>query len=163
MNILDIIIIIFIAAGFFLGWKLRAINLFSMTISLIAGIWTANHFHLQLLGLYGDLPPTVSHILAWLTAFLATAITISILGTIITKAFEIIRLKWLDHLLGSMLAVAVVLGLLTISITIIDNLARTYRWKIIEHSTLAPILLHTAGPLIQQGLDKFPQIKQSFK
>ncbi|MCK5243600.1 CvpA family protein [bacterium] len=163
MNFLDIIIVVSIAVGFFIGWKLRAINLFCMVISLVAGILVANHFHPQLLGLFRDLPTAVSHTLAWLTAFLATAVTISIIGGIISKAFELIRLKWLDHLLGAVLAITLMLGLLIISLTIIDNLARTYRWKIIEHSVLSPVLLKIARPLISQGIDKIPRLNNFLK
>jgi uncharacterized membrane protein required for colicin V production len=163
MNFLDIIIIVGIAVGFFLGWKLRAINLFCLTLSLLAGIWVANHFHPQLIGLYRDLPLAVGRTLAWLTVFLATAVTISILGGILSKTFEIIRLQWLDHLLGALLALTVVLGLLAITLTALDNLARTYRWRIIEHSALAPLLLKTTRPLIQQGAKEIPKLKQTFK
>jgi uncharacterized membrane protein required for colicin V production len=163
MNFLDIIIVVGIAIGFFIGWKLRAINLFCMVVSLIAGIWVANRFHPQLLGLYRDLPATVSQTLAWLTAFLATAVTISIFGGMVTKAFELIRLKWLDHLLGAVLAITVVLGLMIIGLTVMDNLAKTYRWRIIEHSALSPLLLKTARPLISEGISKIPLLKNSFK
>lgn len=163
MNFLDIIIVVGIAIGFFTGWKLRAINLFCMVISLVAGIWVANHFHPQLLGLYRDLPTAVSQPFAWITAFLATAVTISIFGGMVSKAFELIRLKWLDHILGAVLAIMVVLGLLIISLTMLDNLARTYRWRIIERSALSPVLLKTARPLISQGINKIPQLKDAFK
>ncbi|MCD4813365.1 CvpA family protein [bacterium] len=160
MNYLDIFIIICLAISFFFGWKLRAISLFGMVISLIAGIWVGNHFHPHLIGLYRDLPAAVGHTLAWVTAFLAAAITLSIAFGLISKIFEVIRLQWLDHLLGAALAITLMLGMLIISMTVIDNLAKNYHWKVIKNSTLAPFLVKTARPYIQQGLEKFPRWKQ---
>ncbi len=159
MNILDFIIAGCFLLAFFVGWKLKALNLLGMTLSLLAGIWLANHFHTSLLGLYRDFPAVLRHSLAWITAFLAIAVTISILFTMLAKAFEIIRLQWLDHLLGAVLALVVMLGLLMIAATVMDTVSRWYGWKIVERSRLAPALVQTARPLIQKGLHQFPRLK----
>lgn len=163
MNFLDILIIAGITVGFFIGWKLRAISLLGIVVSLLAGIWVANHFHPQLIALYRDLPPAVGRILAWLTVFIATAVIISILVGLVSKMFEIINLQWLDRLLGAMLTVTVVLGLSVVSLTVVDHLAKTYRWLIIEHSTLAPLLLKVSRPLIQQGVEKIPGLQRNVR
>lgn len=161
MNILDFIIAGCLLLAFFVGWKLKALNLLGMTLSLLAGIWLANHFHTSFLGLYHNFPAVLRHSLAWITVFLAVAVTISILFTMLAKAFEIVRLQWLDHLLGAVLALVVMLGLLMIAATVTDTASRLYGWKIVERSRLAPALVHTARPLIQKGLHRFPRLKQS--
>jgi membrane protein required for colicin V production len=161
MNFLDLIIIVGVIIGFFVGWKLRAINLFGIALALVAGIWFANQFHPHILGLYRDLPATVASTCAWLTVFLATVITVSILSSLASKMFELSRLQWIDRLLGALLAAGVVLGLLIIGLNAADNLAKTYKWRIIEHSLLAPELLNLSRPLIQQGVNKIPSLKNS--
>lgn len=160
MHFLDIIIIVSLALGFLLGWKLRAVHLAGMALSLIAGILIANHYHAQLLGCFRQFPLPVGRILSWLALFLVTAVIISILSGLISRAFEVIRLKWLDHLAGAALGVCFILGLLIIGLTALEHLSRIYRWQIVQHSTLSAPLLKASSPLSRQCLSSFPQLKQ---
>ncbi len=163
MHLLDIIIIICLASGFLLGWKLRAIHLTGMALSLIVGVLIANHYYTQLLGSFRQFPLPVGRILSWLVLFLITAITISILGSLISRAFEVIRLKWLDHLVGAALGIGLILGLLIIGLTALEHLARIYRWQIIQRSTLSAPLLKATRPLTRQCLTAFPKLRRALK
>ncbi len=163
MNLLDIILIVSLALGFLLGWKLRAIHLTGMALSLIAGILIANHYYPQLLGSFRQFPLPVSRILSWLVLFLVTAVTISILGGLLSKAFEVIRLKWLDHLLGAALGIGFILGLLIIGLTALEHLSRIYRWQIVQRSTLSAPLLQATRPLTRQCLTAFPKLRRALK
>lgn len=159
MNILDLIIIVTLSIAFLLGWKIRAIHLLGMVASLFLGIWIANHYHIQLLSLYQGLPPAINVTLAWLTTFLIAVISISIIFSFVAKTFEFIRLKWLDRLLGAALSLVFILVVVIISLLVINTMAKTFQWKIIDHSVLAKSLLQTVQPFIQNRFHHYPKLK----
>lgn len=162
MNLLDLIIIVSISLAFLLGWKLRAIHLIGMFFALFLSIGIANRYHEQMLSFFHRLPPAINLPIAWLATFLISIIAISILVTFISKTFELIRLKWLDRLLGAGLAVAFTSTLLIIFLLVINILAQTFDWKIVDQSVFAKPLLKSIQPMIKKRMYNYPKMKKVF-
>ncbi len=161
MNVLDLLMMILLLLAVLLGWKFRALNLLGLTVSLAAGIWTANHFQGQLADLYRHVSPLLGGPLAWLTLFAAVAILMAVFFSSLAKSIDHIQLAWLDRGVGALLAFLVMLGLLLAGVTMLDNFARPLGSKIVEKSRLAPPLLKIARPFIRQGLDAVPQLEKT--
>ncbi len=160
MNSLDVVIIIALIFSFFLGWKLRALHLLGMLLSLVVGIWAANHYHHYAQGLVAALGPTFTPMAAWLLTFLAAAIAVSLVVTVVAKTFDLIRLQWLDRLLGAGLSMVFMLGLLSILLIMINVMAQANHWVIMDKSLLAKPLLNITKPLLQKKLKQYPSTRQ---
>ncbi len=160
MNILDIIILIALTFSFFLGWKLRAIHLLGMILSLAVGIWAANHYHHYWLGLFKSLSPPLGQAAAWFLTFLAAAIVVSIGVTLLAKTFDLIRLQWLDRLLGAAMSMLFTLGLLSILLVMTNILAQANHWTLVDKSLFAKPLLNITRPLLQKKLHQYPSTRQ---
>jgi uncharacterized membrane protein required for colicin V production len=163
MNVLDLLMLILLLLAVLLGWKFRALNLLGLTVSLAAGIWAANHFQGQLAELYRHFSPLLGGTLAWLTLFSAVAILMAVFFSSLARSVDHIQMAWLDRFLGALLALVVMLGLLLVGVTMLDNFARPLGSKIVENSRLAPPLLKTARPFIRLGMDAVPQLDKTLK
>ena len=147
MNALDIAIIIIIFINLYLGWKLRAINMLGMLASLVLGVFAANKFHPQFQEMFSHLPEVAGTLLAWLTVFLITAITITILNNFLSKAFEIIRLRWLDSLIGALFSLILTLFFLSILLNFINNFTHVFHWQIAKKSYLINLIIEITDPI----------------
>lgn len=163
MNALDLLMMVLLLLAVLLGWKLRALNLLGLVVSLSAGIWAANHFQGQLAELYRHFSPLLGGTLAWLTLFSAVAILMAVFFSSLAKSVDHIQLAWLDRCLGALLALVVMAGLLLVGVTMLENFAKPLGSKVVENSRLAPPLLKIGRPIIRQGLDAVPRLEKTLK
>lgn len=105
MNSLDIYISIPIIIGIIIGFSKGLIKeIIGITI-LVGGVWLAKIFHHGIgswLAVKMDISEKTANVLAFIGIFIVVAITLSVLGKILEKAFETIALGGLNKLIGAL-------------------------------------------------------------
>jgi uncharacterized membrane protein required for colicin V production len=160
VNLPDILIGICLVLSFFLGWKLRAIRLIGILVVVAAGIWMANHFYEQFYEVFPPMAPETSRLLAWFLLFIVTVVTLMLLGSLVLQAAEISGLLWLDHLLGAALTTLVAAVLIAAFLMSMNTLAKPPSWTVQKKSVLAPMLIKTAGPLVDASRKGLPWLQK---
>ncbi len=105
MNSLDIYIAIPIVIGLILGFSKGLIKEIIGLVILVGGIWLAKIFDSSLalwLMTKTEVNEKTAKVLAFLILFIAVAISLSVLGKIIEKAFETIALGGLNKVVGGL-------------------------------------------------------------
>ncbi len=111
MNYIDIIILVTVLLGFFIGWKLRGIFMIIIPIAFLAGIVTANFGHVWLAKLLAPhvSDPSRSVLFSYLIIFILASSLIVFVGVAITHFFEFMSLAFIDRILGSILLITLLL------------------------------------------------------
>ena len=119
MQIIDIIILILLLAGAITGFRKGFIKQLASLAGLVVGLLAAK----MLYGVVADKMigtitenATFAHILAFVLIWIVVPILFTLVASLLTKAFEIISLGWLNRLLGA--ALGAVKWLLFISLFI---------------------------------------------
>jgi uncharacterized membrane protein required for colicin V production len=111
MNYIDIILIIVVLLGFFIGWKLRGIFMIIIPVAFILGIVAANF------GYHGLAKLFVKHIadesrrttISYVIIFLVTSSFIVFAGVFITHFFDFLSLAFIDRILGAAILITALL------------------------------------------------------
>jgi|GEM_PF-4871129 len=154
MNILDIGIGVGLILAFFLGWKIR--------VARLAGIWMANHFQGQVAEVFTSFSPENARLAAWFILFVAALITVGLLGGMVLQAAQAEQLRWLDEILGAILAGAVFLVMATIGMITLQELDRSNPFALIQKSLFAPRLIKLVEPAYRSSLKEFPKVRKFF-
>jgi uncharacterized membrane protein required for colicin V production len=161
MNALDIACILLFILSLWLGWKIQGIRMLTIAAAIVLGAWSAQHFQGRLLeGFQEHVAPRAAAFLSWFTPFLMTGILVYLLGTMTAALAEAIQLKWLDHLLGALIAGLLTLTLLAAGLEISQSSPRKNHWKP-GQSLLAKPLLQTAQPLLQSSRELWHALEQA--
>lgn len=157
MNWVDIIIVIILIVGFAKGIGNGFVRGLFGLIALVLGIIVAstNYQQISELLLY-RLPggERLQDIIAFMLVFLIVLIVVSLIGNLVSKAFKLAALGWLDRLAGAFLGVFVsclFVGFLLILVVI----AGFHETNGVRRSTVAPVVvsvLDTAVAFAPQGV-----------
>ena len=152
MNPLDMALVLGVAGACFAGWRFRAIGLLGLGLALGAGVLAANRYA-------GDLAPALHRLpagadaVAWLVPFALTAGSVLAAAALASALVAWIRLRWLDRLLGALLAGFCMLVLAALALTAAAAWSPTLpSSRLIGESRLARPLLDAAAPWLPTHL-----------
>ena len=121
MNILDFILLTILAIALIRGLIRGMIRQVASLLGLIAGFVMAGHLYLRVIPLFKSHLPSLPYleVFAYLAVYLATWLTVVLLGYVFVKLSRAMLMAWADSLLGAILglfkglvtAVIVVAGL----------------------------------------------------
>lgn len=106
MGTIDILILIVIGIGFFIGYSKGGVKLFVSTVGLILGLYIAK---LMYIPLSEKLCPSMTHSMGFAKAFafiliwIAVPILCTFAGGFFTKALEAMHINWLNRWAGAAL------------------------------------------------------------
>ncbi len=111
MNALDITILLILIATATLGMSVGIVRFFFACLSLTLGIYLARLFHVplgrELCELFRKLSPTVGAAAASFIIFFFATVIIFQVGLGILRMLQTLKMRWLDRLLGGLVALAV--------------------------------------------------------
>ena len=159
MNILDIILLIcFVPAlvqGIRKGFIAQAISI----ISIIVGIWASARFADLVAGWvaqYITASEPVIKLVAFALILIVVFIVLGLLGKMLEGMFRLVMLGWLNRLLGaifSLLKAGLIIGLLIIAFTSLNETFRFVQESVLNESVLYPSLKKLASEI-------FPYLKE---
>ena len=111
MNYIDVILIITVMTGFFLGWKLRGVLIVVIPIAFIAGIFAANSGYLSLSGMLIKQIPTESKrlLISYVIVFLAASSILVFAGVVLSRFFDFFNMAFVDRIFGAALLITVLI------------------------------------------------------
>jgi uncharacterized membrane protein required for colicin V production len=111
MNYIDIVILIAVITGFFIGWKLRGILIVIIPLAIIAGIFAANLGYHNLAGLLVKHIPTESKrfLISYSVIFLVTSSVIIFAGVVLSRFFDFFNLAFIDRIFGAAILISLLL------------------------------------------------------
>ena len=118
INTLDVIMIIPLAWGIFMGFKKGLIIELASLIALLAGIYIAVHFSFftsSILSEYIDISPGLLPIVSFILTFVIVVLGVHFIGKIVEKLVKLVALGFFNRLGGavfSMLKYAIFLSIL---------------------------------------------------
>ena len=142
MNILDIIIIISMAAALIEGLAKGFISQAISVISLLVGIWASSRFAgmvCEWLAQHVSGSEQTLHIVAFALIFIVVIIALSLIGKMIEKIINFVMLGWLNRLLGAVLALVkcmLILALLATAFNAINEALHLVKPEIFTESQL---------------------------
>jgi uncharacterized membrane protein required for colicin V production len=160
MHYLDIVFLAIALAGFFLGWRLRAMQLLGIVLSLTLGVWLANQFSVHLQGMYIRVSEPGRSLLAWVSVFLGATVIIAIITSLLAHTFQSIHLEWLDHALGGFFALLFGLAIFMIFVHAGAGLSSAFRMEMLKKSKITSKVYTLTVPLFHFGEQHSTQIKQ---
>jgi uncharacterized membrane protein required for colicin V production len=159
MSFLDILIVVLAALGLFIGWRLRATTAVFALLAVAAGVWAAHVYAPGLLPSFSSYRPTAARVLAWLAPFAVAVVGVLLAGGLLAAVIDRLQLRWLDHLLGSLLAAGALLVCLAFGLTSCDpHGAKPPAWT--RGSALAGPLLKVSGPWLRDSEKLLPALRK---
>ena len=123
MEVIDIIILVLIGIGAISGLMRGSIKQLAQIVGFVAGLLLAR-------GMFGvvaeQLAPalgtsiTIAQILSFILIWVAVPIGCSLIASVLTKALNVIKLGWLNRLLGAMLGALKVMLLVGLGIYVLE-------------------------------------------
>lgn len=160
MAVLDIGICLAALLAFLLGWKFRAINAFFLFLALVAGALAARHLAPQLVDSFRQFSPATAQILAWLVPFVVAVLLILFLGGVVSGWCDTSPWKWLDRMLGAVLACYLMLILITLGLSALSG-SGPVRPRWMQESRMAEPVVHWAQPVIDRTRRLIPEIEKT--
>ena len=158
MNILDAIILICLIPAIFQGLRKGFISQAISIISLVAGIWASARFA-DIVTLWASKYITASEQVLKLVAFaiilIVVFIILGLIGRVLESILNFVMLGWVNKLAGvvfSLLKALLILGLIIIAFSSLNNTLELVKPEVIADSTLYQPLKDTADAV-------FPYIK----
>ena len=146
MNILDIIIIISMAAALIEGLAKGFISQAISVISLLVGIWASSRFAgmvCEWLAQHVSGSEQTLHIVAFALIFIVVSIALSLIGKMLEKIINFVMLGWINRLLGAVLALVkcmLILALLATAFNAINEALHLVKPEIFTESQLYQML-----------------------
>ena len=105
MNILDFILLTILTIALIRGLIRGMIRQVASLLGLIAGFVVAGHLYLRLIPLFKNHFPSLPYleVFAYLAVYLATWLTVVLLGYVFVKLSRAMLMAWADRLLGGIL------------------------------------------------------------
>ena len=123
MEVIDIIILLLIGVGVILGLMKGSIKELAAIVGFVAGLLLAR-------ALFGTLAEqlapalgttiTIAQILSFILIWVAVPIGCSLIASVLTKTLNVIKLGWLNRLLGAMLGALKVMLLVGLGIYVLE-------------------------------------------
>lgn len=161
MNILDIIILICLIPALIQGIRKGFISQIIGIVSIIAGVWASSRFASLVsnwLSQYLTGSEQLLRIISFVLIFILVIIGLALLGKLLEATIKIVMLGWVNRLLGAMFSIfncLLVLGLISLAFTAINETFSLVKPEVINGSLLYPIVEWTADNI-------FPYLKQIF-
>ena len=111
MNYIDIVLIITVIIGFFIGWKLRGVLMIVLPLAFLAGIFAANLGYLSLAGTMVKQIPTESKrlLISYVIIFLCASSVLVLVGVLLSRFFDFFNLAFIDRIFGALILITVLL------------------------------------------------------
>ena len=117
MSIIDIILLICFIPALIGGIRKGIINQIISIASLILGVWSSFEFATLIGGWlceYIEAPKEVLNIVAFALIIIVVSIALGLVGKLVEGLFRLVRIKWLDRLMGGLFSLvksALIIGL----------------------------------------------------
>ena len=158
MNILDIILLICFVPAIIQGFRKGFIAQAIAIISIIVGIWASARFAnivTAWIGQYITASEQVLKVVAFAMILIVVFLVLAALGKMLEGVFRIVMLGWLNKLLGvafSLLKMVLIIGLLIIAFTAVNDTFKFVQESVLNESVLYP-------PLKKLAFEVFPYLK----
>lgn len=127
LNWFDIVTLIFLLIAFVNGYRkglvMMIVSLATVILAAVFGGQLAKIILPELQKLI-DMSPELANVLSYVAAFLAIAVVLSIIGKFVQRIFETINLNFINRILGSVIAMATTMVLLSIFLNLVLMLDR---------------------------------------
>lgn len=159
MNILDIILLICFVPAIIQGFRKGFIAQAIAIISIIVGIWASARFAnivTAWIGQYITASEQVLKVVAFAMILIVVFLVLAALGKMLEGVFRIVMLGWLNKLLGvafSLLKMVLIIGLLIIAFTAVNDTFKFVQESVLDESVLYP-------PLKKLAFEVFPYLKE---
>ena len=159
MNILDIILLICFVPAIIQGLRTGFIAQAISIISIIVGIWASARFAnivTAWIGQYITASEQVLKLVAFALILIAVFLVLAALGKMLEGVFRLVMLGWLNKLLGvlfALLKTALIVGLLIIAFTSVNDTFKFVQESVLNESVLYP-------PLKKLAFEVFPYLKE---
>ena len=159
MNILDIILLICFVPAIIQGLRKGFIAQAISIISIIVGIWASARFAnivTAWIGQYITASEQVLKLVAFALILIAVFLVLAALGKMLEGVFRLVMLGWLNKLLGvlfALLKTALIVGLLIIAFTSVNDTFKFVQESVLNESVLYP-------PLKKLAFEVFPYLKE---
>ena len=146
MNILDIIILICMAAALIEGLVKGFISQAISVISLLVGIWASSRFAgmvCEWLSQYISGSEQTLHIVAFAIIFIVVILILGLVGKMLEKIISFVMLGWLNRLLGTALALVkcmLILALLATAFNAINEALHLVNPETLAESKFYPTI-----------------------
>jgi membrane protein required for colicin V production len=161
MNWLDIVIVLIVAVGTFIGMKEGIIKAVLITAGLIVGTVLAGRYYLLLSEQLTFISqPSLAKIAAFAIIFVGMLIIAAVVATVVKWVVSAVMLGWLNHLLGA--GIGFVMGtifcaaLLTIWVKFLGGSSPIY------NSSLARVLLESFPVALSLLPSEFDSVRSFF-
>jgi membrane protein required for colicin V production len=150
MNGLDYATIMVIGLGAIYGLSRGALRMITSLLSLVGGLYAASLYHeaaARVAGREFGAESTTAHILGYVAVFVLVFLAIEIIGNAVIRIVQLVRMGWIDRLIGG--AAGAAIAGITLGFAIMAMMVLLpARAEIIKDSTLAPDLLAWDNALI---------------
>ena len=159
MNILDIILLICFVPAIIQGFRKGFIAQAIAIISIVVGIWASARFAnivTAWIGQYITASEQVLKVVAFAMILIVVFLVLAALGKMLEGVFRIVMLGWLNKLLGvafSLLKMVLIIGLLIIAFTAVNDTFKFVQESVLNESVLYP-------PLKKLAFEVFPYLKE---
>ena len=159
MNILDIILLICFVPAIIQGLRKGFIAQAVSIISIIVGIWASARFAnivTAWIGQYITASEQVLKLVAFALILIAVFLVLGALGKMLEGVFRLVMLGWLNKLLGvlfALLKTVLIVGLLIIAFTSVNDTFKFVQESVLNESVLYP-------PLKKLAFEVFPYLKE---
>ena len=159
MNILDIILLICFVPAIIQGLRKGFIAQAISIISIVVGIWASARFAnivTAWIGQYITASEQVLKLVAFALILIAVFLVLGALGKMLEGVFRLVMLGWLNKLLGvlfALLKTMLIVGLLIIVFTSVNDTFRFVQESVLNESVLYP-------PLKKLAFEVFPYLKE---
>ncbi len=141
MNWFDIVIVIALLVAFFNGYRkglvMQLAGLVTVILAAVFGGRLARIILPELQNFFENMSPNVATVLSYIIAFMGIALVISLIAGVIQGLFKVVNLNFINRLLGSIIALAttmIVLSLLLNLVLMLDSQQRIIKPEIKENS-----------------------------
>ena len=159
MNILDIILLICFVPAIIQGLRKGFIAQAVSIISIVAGIWASARFAdivTEWISQYITASEQVLKLVAFAIILIVVFLVLAALGKMLEGVFRLVMLGWLNKLLGvlfALLKTALIVGLLIIAFTSVNDTFKFVQESVLNESVLYP-------PLKKLAFEVFPYLKE---
>ena len=165
MEVIDIIILVLIGVGVIHGLMKGSIKELAAIVGFVAGLLLAR-------ALFGTLAEqlapalgttiTIAQILSFILIWVAVPIGCSLIASVLTKALNVIKLGWLNRLLGAMLGALKVMLLVGLGIYVLEYIDP--KSEMVSKSTKKASLLYSPmKDFVNQCLPVVKDLTEDFK
>lgn len=161
MNILDIILLICFIPAIIQGIRKGFIAQLISIVSIVLGIWASAHFAdivSSWIGRYITASEQLMKVIAFAVILIVVFLILAAIGRMLEGMIKLVMLGWLNKLLGvifALLKTALIVGLLIIAFTSVND-----SFKLVQESVLNQSLLYP--PMKELSFEVFPYLRDMF-